>query len=118
MDNRQISITSQGDEHFKTALSLFCHEKVVGYRITADPVELVLYWAESNKCTPFAYDFTRQEAADFALGWLRRADYGAEPDIDGSCKKGWTMFCGAWGRIDGEWEAFVKITPAWAMYGK
>lgn len=119
MDNFHFEMTSEGNEDFKTALKLFggkSGRKVVGYR--SDAKRMVLYWTDSERATKLPYPMTLEQAADFVLGWLAHADYGREPDHDGSNGKGWHLFNEAWGHVDGEWQAFAAIEPCWAMYGK
>ena len=116
MDNFHFDMTSQGASTLKTALSLFDQRKVTGY--STDGAKLVLYWSESPNATALPYPMTQKQAADFALGWLEHADYGREPDHDGSNGKGWRLYCEDWGFVDGDHYAFAAIQPVWAMYGK
>lgn len=56
---------------------------------------------------------------DIASDWLLGADYGEEPDHDGSNEKGWRCFRDTWGRIDGMGSAaFLAVEPFWVEYGK
>ena len=117
MDNFRVDVTAEGDDRLRAVLALFDHDTVVGYRTDARR-RLVFYWSDSEKAIALPFPMTIEQAADFAIGWLRHADYGDEPDHDGSNGKGWRIYNEAWGHVDGDWSAFVAIEPAWAMYGK
>ena len=73
--------------------------------------ELRLLWADSQGVKlPFRLD-TPDAVYEFVSRWLKQQDYGAEPDTDGSTKRG---FCA---RHDYGY-VFLKIKPAWIVYGK
>lgn len=118
MDNFQFDMTSQGADTLKAALSLFNPpgRRVEGY--SADKKKLVLYWGDSPRATKLPFPMSLDEAADFAAGWLKHADYGREPDHDGDNGKGWRLYCEGWGHVDGDHCAFAAVQPVWAMYGK
>lgn len=118
MDNFKFDMTSQGAEALKKALCLFNppSRKVIGY--STDGKKLVLYWRESKNSTNLPFPMTLEQAADFASGWLDHADYGEEPDIDGTVRAGWRLYCEHWGIVDNDFAAFAAIQPAWALYGK
>lgn len=117
MDNFRIDVTAEGDDRLRAVLALFDHDTVVGYQADGRR-RLVFYWTDSEKATALPFPMTMEQAADFAIGWLEHADYGDEPDHDGSNGKGWRIYNEDWGHVDGDWSAFVAIEPAWAMYGK
>lgn len=119
MDNFHFDMTCEGDATLRAALALFKPPggTVTGYSVT-DNKRLVFHWSESDRATKLPFPMTLAQAADFAIGWLEHADYGNEPDHDGSKGKGWRIYNEAWGHVDGDWSAFVAIEPAWAMYGK
>ena len=118
MDNFKFDMTAEGPDTLKAALSLFNPPggMVIGYSTNGS--RLVLYWKESPRATKLPFPMTLDQAADFASGWLKYADYGDEPDHDGDNDKGWRLYCEDWGHIDRDHCAFAAIEPAWAMYGK
>lgn len=121
MDNFHIDITSRGIDPLKSALSLCGHKKVSGYRVeeTKGKPRMIFYWASSPNAAPFPFEMPIDQAAQFAQAWLDGgAEYGREPDHDGHNEKGFRLYCEDWGHVAGEWQAFVAIEPAWAMYGK
>lgn len=65
---------------------------------------------------PFHLD--AKGAADFARRWLAEADYGKEPDHDGSNKRGWRVYNEACGQVDDNHGAIIAVAPVWATYGK
>lgn len=119
MDNFHIDVTSEGREAFSLAMQLafdgdpIRSRKAVAFKSSKD--RLVLYWTHDERDTsglapdgssapvklPFA--MSAAQAAEFVWGWLGgAADYGAEPDHDGSNSEGWRVFCGDWGHVDGD----------------
>ena len=121
IDNFHIDITCQGSKPMLLALEIaFTNcpgNKAIGYRVIKDK-GLVLYWTEADNVTPFLSKMTFSEVEPLVQGWLKEQDYGEQPDHDGSNGKGWHVYNEAWGHVNNEWEAFVAIEPAWAMYGK
>lgn len=117
MDNFQFDMTAEGDDKLRAALALFTHDTVTGYSVTGNR-KLVFYWSDSDRAHKLPFPMTLAQAADFAIGWLEHADYGDEPDHDGSNSKGWRIYCEGWGHVGDAWQAFVAIEPVWAMHGK
>jgi len=121
MDNFHIDVTCQGSKPMLLALEIaFTNcpgSKAIGYRVIENK-GLVLYWTEADNVTPFLSKMTFAEVEPIIQGWLKEQDYGEQPDHDGSNGKGWRVYNEAWGHVNNEWEAFVAIEPAWAMYGK
>ncbi len=124
MDNFHFDMTSLGAEKLKTALGLFDPpgRKVVGYSVgdatTLGRKRLVLYWNDSLAATKLPFPMTLEQAAAFAVGWLEHADYGREPDHEGSNSKGFRIYCEGWCMVGSDFAAFAAIEPAWAMHGK
>lgn len=101
--------------------------KCIGYKTTEryiDPVtpsKFILFWADSEiqltgmiplpPMGPF-------ETEIVVNAWLASADYGREPDHDGSNTKGCRVYNDTWGHAAGYWQAFAVIEPAWLMHGK
>jgi len=128
MDNFHFDMTSQGAEKLKVALGLFDPpgRKVVGYSVGEVDYgggkglkrRLVLYWNDSAQATKLPFPMTMEQAADFAAGWLEHADYGREPNHEGSNSKGWRLYCESWRMVGSDWCAFAAVEPAWALHGK
>lgn len=118
MNNFRVDVTSEGKINFDKVMSLFNHT-AIGYRIDAGitPI-LIFYWAETKSMIPFPVALSEEEFADMAHKWLSLVDYGPQPDHDGDNDKGWRIYNEAWGHVHDEWQAFVAVEPAWAMYGK
>lgn len=80
---------------------------------------LVLYWSDDKTADKLPFPLTKDNVADFVQGWLdNSADYGEEPDIDGSCGKGFRVFTEQWGHVAGSHYSIVAVQPNWSMYGK
>lgn len=144
MDNFNISITSEGSLVSAMRIAFGAHRKSVGYAIRpmvegekyvapsgAHPhqmgwktepksLRLVFYWAKIDRLdfVEFPFEYDADGAADFADRWLKSVDYGKQPDHDGDNGKGWKLYNEGWGHVDGHWQAFVAVSPRWAMYGK
>jgi len=128
MDNFRVRVRSEGREHFDATMkiifvgkyspSLATHyEKKGGNRF-------VLYWASSSvpkTASPLPTKLDWKAAADLLWHWLmHEADYGPEPDHDGSNGKGWQIAtrqgCNEEPHL--EWSAIMELQPEWAWYGK
>jgi hypothetical protein len=119
MDNFRIDVTSNTDEALASALTIAFghHSRAVGFRVVPEK-GLVLYWAEKAGITPFAFKMAAQDVLPVIKGWLAEQDFGKQPDHDGDNGKAWRLYNEAWGHVGNDWEAFLAVQPAWAMYGK
>ena len=126
MDNKRLDIITEGRANFALAMRLACgnHRKTVAYLsgkyLLADT--LMLFWTlpkpNIHGACQLPHEMTCDEATEFAWGWLQHADYGEEPDHDGSNGKGFRVFNEAWGHVNNRYEIFCAIQSLWAMYGK
>lgn len=121
MDNFRIDVTAQGDEALDKVFALaFGSRHAEGYLVTGKG--LIFLWSLSenrNGAVHLPFKMDARRAADFARGWLEdAANYGTQPDHDGSNGKGWRVYNEEWGHVDGLWGAIVAVEPIWAMYGK
>lgn len=116
-DNSQLRIICMDlDKSLELAFSQ--HGKASGYY--ADSEQLVLFWTNHDKATPFPAPLKVAEVLPLVRAWLdSTADYGTYPDIDGDAERSWIVSNDSWGHVDGfGWQAFVRVTPAWALSGK
>lgn len=146
MNNRTIDVVSVGDDALALALRLAwanaaggqaTHYKdvrlITKYEYHGTPTAahyantseqeggiatLMLLWHDERQSIALPYPLELDEATAFVLGWLKRADYGHQPDHDGDNEKGWRAFNEDWGHVAGHHYAIIAIQPAWAMYGK
>jgi hypothetical protein len=66
---------------------------------------------------PFPMD--AEAAIPFLAAYLKTAEYGPEPDHDGSNERGFIVSTGDfWGHVEDCHYAFVGVYPNWEMYGK
>lgn len=83
---------------------------------------LCFYWStpeEEQGAQELPYAMDVQSAREFARGWLRTAEYGREPDHDGSNVKGFGITSGgAWGHFRGSHYSMFAVTAEWIMHGK
>lgn len=146
MDNRQFDITSEGEKALAMAIRIAwdnapggkaVHYKVVKVksdtRYWGEPTShhstnskedkegiptLILFWSDDKDTIPLPYPLEVEEAIPFINGWLKKAEFGQEPDHDGDNGKGWRVFSDDWGYVAGNRCAILGIQPTWAMYGK
>lgn len=118
MDNFHIDVTSE--DNLGEVLKLAFLNKRFATGFNKDKKQFVLFWTDDERSAPLPIPLTAEEITPIIQKWLDvQADYGLEPDIDGSCGKGFRVSCDDWGHIEPfGWAAFVKIEPAWAMHGK
>ena len=142
LDNFKIDIIARSQQSLLKALEIaFAHNNpgglVASYEIKKlvkndfnditdnlnGKTAFILRWIKRNntdrpEIVNFSFNLDVIGAADFAMRWLAEQDYGYEPDHDGDNEKGWRIYTGAWGHIDGDHYAICAIMPEWAMYGK
>lgn len=124
MDNRIISVRSEGRKAFELAFQLFwdnCPGKKVSHFRHDATFGMILYWHETSGTQKLPYDMDLTAACDMAWGWLTsqpKDAYGDALDHDGSNGKGFHMFNEAWGHVDGSSYAVLAVKPIWAWYGK
>jgi len=146
VDNHRVDVVSEG--RLAPAFALFEHPSKAGYSdppprgvvayctvgcrawkeeglrppgVWAEAKTLVFFWSATGLpggAAVLPFEMPLPEAAAFAEGWLRQAEYGPQPDHDGSNGKGWRVFNEAWGHVGGYWQALLAVQPAWAWYGK
>ena len=86
-----------------------------------NPPRMVFYWTEPTNVVGFTRLPFRANAADIATiveRWLEEVPYEREPDHDGDNGKGFRIYNEAWGHVDGHYQAFMAVSPVWAMFGK
>lgn len=128
MDNRQFDITSDNPSDLQLVLQLAfgvgrnampnmaTHWAVA--KATGQPDTLVLLRWHEGDAHPLPAPLDDEGATVLVRRWLDAADYGNEPDIDGSAEKGWRVFNESWGHVHSYRSAICGIRPAWALYGK
>ncbi len=127
MDNFEVRVTARTQavlEH-TIKLALCGHSKICSYTETEvhGVKSLLLHWYYRKDQTKFPYEFEVEQIVPFIMGWLKNQDYGPEPDLDGSCSKGWKLFT-EHPYIQGKptnpaWHNVVfAIQPEWAEHHK
>lgn len=101
-----------------------CGERAVGregiWGANQSARRLILFWHkdESGLMIPFPAPLDVAAVKPFIEAWLKAADYGPQPDQDGSNGKGWRVYNETWTHVADSHYAFVAIEPVWIMYGK
>lgn len=124
MDNRHIDITDVKD--FSKWLERCVGDQTVcgwSEKINEQGTpKLILFWTESTRegYNPFPYALENKSRVlgKFLKGWLKQCQYPPQPDHDGHNERGFRIYNNEWGHVDGMYQAFLAIEPAWAMYGK
>ena len=115
MDNFEIDVTARFRQPLAWVLGIISreHKRVMYFKSSRDM--LTVFWCEHPQAQPLPYTMLVEDMAAFIAGWLATADYGDEPDIDGSVTRdGWRVFNS---QQYGYQEAFT-VTPAWSLHGK
>lgn len=93
-------------------------KKTVGWREDTENNRLVFYWVPSSASHPLPTPMQTYKLEGMITAWLAAADYGPEPDLDGSVSKGWRVYNEVWGSVGGDHMAFLAIEPVWLEYHK
>lgn len=144
MDNFHIDLTARGKEALTLALKIVLMDHTPTHWCRHPKAGLVLFWhhrpefpikytewgpttekgASSRDVTidvhPFPCRIKRAEdLAMFVEGWLSEQVYPPEPDLDGSCSKGFRIYNERYGRVGGCGDySFIAIQPEWAEHHK
>lgn len=124
MDNFRINITAEGRQSLLKAFEIAAahHASAVGYVVDAGAGLIFVWHVVEGRATKLPFKLDAAGMADFAERWLGEADYGKEPDHDGSNGRGWRVYNDAWGHVEctgfDEFYAICAVKPEWAMYGK
>lgn len=136
MDNRHISVQSEGRVAFDLAFQLLfdnCPGKKATHYFEHPNSGFLLLWHEDNfhlgttsepnkqPANKLPYPMGWKEAADLAWGWLLnqpKEKYEQYLDHDGSNGKGFLIYNEDWGHVAGSHYAFLGVKPVWAWYGK
>ena len=124
MDNRLVSVQSEGREAFDLAFQLL-FDNAPGDKVThwvEDPSKgLILLWSAEGSATKLPTPLTWKKAADLAWTWLENRnteDYREYLDHDGSNGRGFKVYNEDWGHVAGYSYAVLGVLPVWAWYGK
>lgn len=132
MDNRIISVQSEGREAFDLAFQLLFDNAPGGkasHYIEVPEKGLLLLWHEDNfnvngnktLAVKLPFPMKWKESADMAWGWLTdqpKEKYEQYLDHDGSNGKGFLVYNEYWGHVAGSHYGILGLKPVWAWYGK
>jgi hypothetical protein len=114
-DSLMLEITGEGRDRLIAALDLCAEERVTGIMQGAN--RLLLSYEHDGQ---MRMNFPPSLMADVAIEWLKRTPgsnraylaptWPDQPNIDGSCKKGWRLVFAHGGPIE--------IHPHWMVYHK
>lgn len=104
--------------------------KAVGYVIRphvqegeerSTDVKISFYWTappSDPNYVSFPFKMDASGSADFVSRWLEEADYGPEPDIDGSVRPGWRVHDESNSGLFGDYRVIFSASPKRIVYGK
>ena len=123
MDNFRFDITSDGN--LQGWLDCCMARKLaVGWSVHNDDkgLRLTFYWVAPtplvDEYQPLPSPADSNQIAVIVKSWLDAVNRGKRPDHDGDTGKGFRLYNEDWGHVDSRYQAFLAISPAWAMYGK
>lgn len=127
MDNRELTVVSEGHENLRHALAIAWQgapgAKATHYRVVPDATgipTLILLWHEEREALPLPFTLDAEAAAEFVRHWLHEQKTPPCPirPFDGSTGKAFRVFTEDWGHVFGHTYAVVGVQPAIALYGK
>lgn len=121
MDNRIISIQSEGREDFDLAFELIFGDHRATHYLEDPAKGFILLWHEQPSATKLPYSLDWRASASLIWGWLserKDTDYRERLDHDGSNGHGFRVYNEAWGRVAGYPYSICAVLPVWAWYGK
>jgi hypothetical protein len=124
MDNRIISVQSEGRKAFDLAFQLLFDNApgdTVTHYIDHPKAGLILLWSSESNAIKLPVPLKWKEAADLAWAWLGSKtdkEYTEYCDHDGSNGHGFRVYCEDWGHVGGYHYGVLGVVPVWAWYGK
>ena len=124
MDNFSFDITTDGNLQGWLDCCMVQYHKAVGWSSHNDEKgqRLVFYWVAPpdrvDGYHPLPSPADSGQICAIAKAWLESVDRGRQPDHDGDNGRGFRLYNEAWGHVDEHYQAFLALSPAWAMYGK
>ena len=88
-------------------------------RASDEPDRLTFYWSGSHAhVNPFPVEMDAQALTPVIEAWLKTAEPGLEPDIDGSIEKGWRIYKPTRSLADDSFYVVFCVEPVWLEYHK
>ncbi len=131
----KLSISSDQDEHLKSALGILRLPKIIGFKVLDNTLYIYHKPKEGLEKIPFGSNKV-EYIFQFIKSWLASIEYPREPDCDGSCGRGFEVFVYASGgycdlvndiaaengdgnaiTFDG-WAITIVVKPYWVEYHK
>lgn len=126
MDNFHIDITARGRDNLERILDVVLMSNTPTHWCSHPDKGTIYFWSKPDRVPEgilvyglFPEWATAKAWADDVNTWLSIEDYGPQPDLDGSCSKGFRVYNEHYGRIDGFSNySFLAIKPEWAEHHK
>ena len=81
--------------------------------------QFVFYWTDKDRdqANVFPLAIDTEMASLLVKGWLATVDYGRQPDIDGSCSKGFRI-TNRHASYPGDWSIMFVVEARWMEHHK
>lgn len=120
MDNRLISVQSEGREAFDLAFQLLFEDEKATHYLEHPEKGLIFLWHPEKDSIKLPYAMYWRAAADLAWGWLQERgdeEYREFCDHDGSDGHGFRVYNESWNSVVSSY-GILAVLPVWAWYGK
>lgn len=119
-DTFKVEVYSDADEHFSLAFALAFYEVqkfrdpvVTHYSIDANGLTFFWQGGGEGRVMLLPYKMSVDAAREFARSYLKVAEYGPQPEHDGSNRKGWSV-----STAGQPYYAVLRVKPEWMIYSK
>ena len=113
MDNFEFHYV--GTRNFKEVISLALAKHTSAKAWEEKDGWLIFYWYTTVCSYPFPVPLKTDALQEFIIEWLRAQDLGSQPDLDGSCSKGYELLVDPYNTSS--YEVF-RVRPVWAEHHK
>lgn len=123
MGNFRVDVCSTRDVHLREAVRMCFDAHKTAVAVVADERRIVLLWSpvKAEGVHPLPFPMGHEAAADLLSRWFKQAEFGRQPDIDGSVSRGFRIqnsLPAYW--VDYELGPYVicHLMPEWAEHHK
>lgn len=122
MDNFKLVLEARDQEAFGIGCSIAFMDCNKASHFSKTKNSFTLYWHGVAGTQPLPFEMSVGSAQTFLWEWLENhAEYPEEPDLDGSCSRGFLLEAGHDRLYNGQESgryAMLKVTAIWAEHHK